>query len=1011
MQRYIFWVILFLSGITQSVYCQYYTITGKISDSKDNKPVEYATVFLSDNRLWTVADEKGEFVLKNVPPGKTVLTIQSLGYVKMTFELDVKDNITDMAFRLAEDNLALDEVVVTATQKTKELTTSYIIDRTTLDHAQILYVSDISSLLPGGKTSLKQNLTSSSQRFALRSGTNEKGNASFGTAVEVDGVRLQNNAAFDETNGADVRNVSSTNIESVEIITGIPSVEHGDLSNGMVIVNTKKGRTPFTVDLSATPNNKQAAISKGFNLGANSGTLNAGFEHTKFISNPASPYTSYGRNAFSLKYSNTLNRTNGMPLSFEAGLAGNFGGYNSKADPDAFKDTYVQKKDNNFRGNILIKWLLNKPWITNLELSGSVNYSDKLSKSNTYESSSSSQAANHSMEEGYFIATYYDKDPNAPIILIPTGSWYQLYYHDNKPVNRMAKIKADWSRRSGFGFNKLMLGGEFNHGANKGRGTYYDDMQHAPAWHEYRYDEKSSVNNIALYAEDKLTLLFNDNPPSKAAKNGPSMLEITAGIRSDITIIKDSEYGMVQSFSPRVNAKYTFWEKADKAVRDFNIYAGWGKSVKLPSLEVLYPRPSYSDDLAFAPGTMADGSTFYAYYTIPSKTIYNPDLKWQYNEQVEIGTEANIKGVKISLSVFRNKTFNPYICVKNYTPYSYKQTDQRALNNTIIPSQDRIYAIDKTSGIVTVSDRNGIYESRQLDYTTRDTYKSNDIYRNGSPVERKGVEWIIDFPKIPAVKTSFRLDGNYYYYRGTDETLIAWKPSFNMAGGSPFRYIGYYIGSSATSTSSPVASDIISTSTPSSASVSNGSTSKGLNANLTVTTHIPDIRMIFSVRIEASLYNYTQRLSEYNGKNCGFVLTDPEGYFGNDADIYKGNVYIGKYPLYYTTWEDPETKILFDEKFTWAKENDPALYNELAKLVVKSTNSYFFNPNEISSWFSANISVTKEIGNFASISFFANNFFNNMSRVKSSNNNTESTLYNSSYIPLFYYGLSLRLKL
>ena len=52
-----------------------------------------------------------------------------------------------------------------------------------------------------------------------------------------------------ETKGAGLRNISSSNIESVEIITGIPSVEYGDLSNGIVKINTRKGKTPFIIEL------------------------------------------------------------------------------------------------------------------------------------------------------------------------------------------------------------------------------------------------------------------------------------------------------------------------------------------------------------------------------------------------------------------------------------------------------------------------------------------------------------------------------------------------------------------------------------------------------------------------------------------------------------------------------------------------------------------------------------------------------------------------------------------
>lgn len=992
MKGYIVFLFLIV-GITQSGICQYHTIKGRIVEEKGKAPIEFATIYLPQNELWAVTDEGGTFTISKVPSGKVTLTIQCLGYAAKSLELDVRKDIKDLLIYLPEDNLTLNEVVVTAQKKTDEQTTSYVLDRTTLDHAQILNVSNIGTLLPGGKSTGDQNLATSDQRIALRSGTSEMGNASFGTAITVDGVRLQNNSEMDETKGIDLRNLSSSNIESVEIVTGIPSVEYGDLSNGIVKVNTRKGRTPLIIELATQPKTKQIAISKGFLLGNKAGTLNASFERTKSTSNLASPHTAYDRNSLTLTYSNTLNHSSNRPLSLTAGFAGNLGGYNSEADPDAFQDTYTKTRDNTFRGNIGLNWLLNKSWITNMSLSASMSYSDKLSKVNTNKSSASTQPLIHSTQEGYFIATNFDENPNAEIILSPTGYWYQLAYTDNKPINYALKLKVDWAKQWGNISNRLMIGGELNSSGNKGRGLYYDDMRYAPTWREYRYDELPFMNNAAFYMEDKIKFPFSNI----------SSLNLTVGLRSDITYIKDSEYGTASSLSPRFNAKYILWEKADRWVSDLSIYGGIGKSVKLPSFEVLYPSPSYSDQLAFAPGTTSDGTTFYAYNTIPSKAIYNPDLKRQYTRQTEIGMEVTIKGTRISISAFRNKTFNPYMCTNVYTPYSYNQTTQEHLNNCEIPSANRIYTIDRQTGIVTVADKTGAYPNQQISYNTRNTFKSNTQYTNGSPVERRGIDWIIDFAQIHALRTSIRLDGNYYYYKGIDETLIAWKPSSasNMADGNPYKYIGYYGGSSSTSTSSSA-----------SASVSNGSLSRQLNMNLTITTHIPKIRMILSMRVEGSLYNYRKNLSEYSdGSNRGFALENPGDYFGNDYNIYGRDKYVAAYPLYYSTWEDPDAKIPFAEKFAWAKENDTALYNELAKLVVKSNSSYYFNPARISSYFSANINLTKEIGDFASISFYATNFFNHMGWVKSSQTGLESSLYNSSYIPQFYYGLSVRFKL
>lgn len=965
-------------------WAQTYSLSGKVLKEKDKSPVEFAMLYLSDNEVWAITNEKGEFVLEKVPKGKVVLHVRCMGYAQKQLELDVQKNCADMQIMLLEANLKLEEVEVTAKKKNDELTTSYVLDRTTLEHAQILNISDVSALLPGGKTQADKNLAATrsagDNRFSLHSGnSSENGYASFGTAVEVDGVRLQNNSVLSETAGIDTRNISSTNIESIEIVTGIPSVEYGDLSNGIVKVNTQKGKTPIIVTLSTKPHTKQAALSKGLSLGGKAGILNLGYEYTKSTSDLASPHTAYDRNALNLTYTNKFNNSVG-PLTLTAGLAGNIGGYDSEADPDLSSEKYLKMRDYTLRGNVKLNWLLNKSWITNVELSGSFNYTDKREEENVYKSSASTLPNIHSMEEGYFITTDYDVNPDASIILGPTGYWYQLGITDSKPISYAAKLKADWVHRFGMTTNRLMLGGEYNGSGNNGKGLYYDDMRYAPTWRPYRYDELPFMHNYAVYMEDKVTVPVAD----------ASYFSLSAGLRSDITYIKGSEYGTSHSFSPRFNARYVFWEKADKVVSSLAVYGGWGKSVKLPSFEVLYPSTSYADYISFASPSSEDNTTFSAYHTMPLKPVYNPDLKWQDTRQTEFGVEANIKGTRISVSAYRNKTYHPFTRTNVYTPYSYKFTDISSLTGCQIPDNDRSYAIDRQTGIVTVSDKQGNYAPQTLDYKVIDRYRGTAFWTNGSTVERKGIDWVVDFAQIQALRTSFRLDGNFYFYKGVDETLYAYNSStMSMADGSPYQYIGYYVGSN---------------------SVANGSLSRQINTNLTVTTHIPKVRLIVSLKVEASLYNYSKNLSEYSGGNRSYALESVGDYFG-DTDIYRGDSYVATYPLYYSTWENPNERIPFAEKFAWAKEHDTALYTELAKMVSKSNTNYYFNPNKISSYYSANLSVTKEIGDFASLSFYATNFFNHMGLVKSSNTGIESSLYDSSYIPRFYYGLSLRLKL
>ena len=975
-----------------NIHAQQVTVSGRIFDDDSKEPVEFASILINESGRWAITDKSGNFTIKEVPTGWATLTIQCLGYAKRKITLDVKHDIPRLRITLKQENLKLDEVMVTAHRKNDEATTSYTIDRTALDNQQLINLGDIGTLLPGGKT-VNPSLMSDT-RMALRSSsTQEKGNASFGTAVEIDGMRLDNNAATDETAGASTRTISTSNIESVEIVTGIPSVEYGDLSNGVVKVNTRKGKSPYIVEGRINQHTRQIALNKGFDLGRQIGILNASFEHANSFSNAVSPYTAYQRNILSLNYTkNFMRETN--PLTLSLGVTGNIGGYNSEADPDEDQQDYSKVRDNKFYGNLNLQWLVNKPWLTNLSLRGAFSYSDSKSENYSSASSASTQPYIHSREEGYFIAQDYDALPDAPIVLGPTGYWYVKGFNDSKPINWSLKLKGDWIRRFGKLLNKLMFGIDYTGSKNNGRGTYYDDMRYAPTWREYRYDELPAMNNLALYVEEKVSF-----PTSKWSR-----LELTAGLRDDITMINGSDYGTVSSLSPRFNGRYVFWRNQHKRwVSELIVHAGWGKSVKLPSFQVLYPTPSYTDRLAFASTSTSDNKSYYAYHTYPTKTLYNSDLRWQYTNQTDIGIDMKVKGTHLSLSFFHHKTRNPYLCTDQFNPMMYRYTPPSSLNGLAINAENRRFSVDQQTGIVTVSDATGNATSQQLVYNERNTYAVNKRYINGSDVNRYGLEWMIDFAQIKPLRTSIRLDGNYYYYKGIDDVLFADIPggvNITMTGNLPYAYVGYYRGTNVTGTGFSA-----------NAEVANGSLSKKTNLNVTLTTHIPQIRMIVALRIETSLYSYTRQLSEFENGTRGIVLNNTNDFFGEPYDGTSENKYIAVYPEYYATWDNPTELIPFAEKFAWAKDNDRTLYNDLSKLVVRSNYPYTMNANRISSYYSANLSITKEIGDHVSVSFYANNFFNNMRTVHSSQTDLETSLFSSGYIPSYYYGLSLKLKI
>ena len=978
------------------VRAQGITLSGTVTDKSTGAPVSFATVVVDATEQWAVADAKGKFVLRNVSVAASIVRVDCLGYVTWARDMKFSKDI-DFRVELSPDNLSLESAIVTAQEDGNSATTTRTIDRMALDHVQLMNVSDISSLLPGGAT-VDPSLTSEKQ-FNIRAGSGEKGSASFGTAVEVDGVRLSNNASFvaasdfdnKPVKGVSTNNIASSNIESVEVITGVPSVEYGDMGSGVVKVNLKKGKTPFMVTLSTSPSTKQASVSKGFDLGSTRrgralGVVNASAEYAQSISKQMSPYTAYRRQQLSVSYTNTLSRGifYTMPLRVTVGVTGNLGGMNSQADPDAVQGTWSMGKDNAIQGHFDLNWLLSKPWITSVELSGSASYSDRSSQERTFNSSSINKTVLHGREEGYGIAVPYAAGTVPSVMYIPAGYWYNTMCDDDRPLATKLSFKANHSHLFGKVNNKIKLGADWTTDRNFGIGANSPEMETAPTFREYRYRDVPTMHNVGVYLEDNIMIPV-----------GTGHINLIAGLRNDNTVIRGSAYGVTSSLSPRFNAKYTVFKRTArdrKAFRELSFRASWGESVKLPSFAVLFPMPTYRDVRVFASTTNSANESFEAYFTQPRMVEYNPNLKWQRNRMMEIGVDADILGTRISLAAYYNRTLNAYRVSTRYDRISYAYTMDNALVGVPIAADDRAFTINPQSGIVTVSDKTGVLPSQELAYQTYKElspsyYPDNEL----NPIDRYGVEWVIEFARIKAIQTDIRIDGNWYAYKALGTNQVEYSPTTYRSSKDkmPFPYIGLYYGDNA---------------------YSNGSESQTLRMNLTLTTHIPRIRMIVSMKLESSLQKYSRTLSETtDGKELAQVISNLSDALSTTGEsIYAGDNYVVRYPEQYCSYDDPTPRDYLADLKAAKAAGDMNLYNDLLQLSYKSSYLYVFQKDYLSPYFSANFSITKEIGDLASISFYANNFFVNRSQLWSTK--TRTYLSAANYIPKFYYGLTLRLK-
>lgn len=915
-----------------------FSISGKVVDAKTGEPVIGAAVNVEDTGIWAISDENGTFFLPDIRPGDYAVQFSCLGFVDKRLSFVVKKDIPNLTIKLDQNTLALNSVVVTAERDKEGMNTSLKFGANALNHLQMSNVTDISALLPGGKT-VNPDLTTDNA-VSLRSGGLAAGNAAFGTALEVDGVRVGNNASFGSMSGTGTRNISTENVQSIEVITGVPSAEYGDLNSGMVRINTRKGLTPWNITFAVNPRTYQASASKGIDLMKNRGVLNVSAEWTRATQKLSSPYTSYTRRGFSASYSNTFKNV----LKFEVGATGNIGGMNAKNDPDAYKGTWSKVRDNVLRANTSLTWLLRKSWITNLKLDASVNYNDNRSQDHSYGSSASMLPAVHSELAGYYLA---DRLP---------VSYFSDKVIDSKELDYAASLKYEWFKKSGKRLSKLKAGVQWKANGNVGEGEYYKDPSVAANGYRPRpYSQYPFMHNVAAYIEEDFTFPI-----------GKTSLQISAGLRLENLFVKDTDYKNVSSLSPRFNAK---WKISD----NLSIRGGWGVSEKLPSFYILYPVQKYRDIQTF--GFSHGDSSSYVYYTQPYKMLFNENLKWQKNYNAEFGIEAYFLRTSVSLVGFFNKTKNPYTYQNIYTPFTYNIMS--VPSGYTVPDNPEI-RVDSQTGQVYMRGSNEEFWTPMATKVTDKTFFESQMPGNGDDIYRTGAELIVDFPEIAPIRTKFRLDANYAYTHYIDNTLnwtyrTGW--SHTSLSNRSYQYVGIYANGGESGTF-------------------NGKESHSLNANLTAITHIPEARIVITCRLEMSLLSRFRNLSRYQGKEYAYNV-NADGVESIGGSIYDSNNYTAIRPVKYMD----ENGDVHD--FTDKEASDPAFAN----LIIKSGNAYTFSQDGYGAYLSANLSVTKEIGDHVSLSFFANNFTNSRMYVTS-----KATGVSAIFTPAFYYGLTCRLK-
>lgn len=752
---FILFCIICLAIKVNPIYAQSrYSLEGiiyeKMPDGK-TEPLPGASIFIEKIGIGTSSDINGKYQLKNIPQGEIRLIVQFVGKVTTDTIIQLKSNVSTN-FILIDDDFRLNEVIVTAkTSNTGQSTASTISDKA-IEHLQSVSLDNVLALLPGGITN-NPTLNIASQ-LNIRSVSQNLGaldmNA-LGSAIIQDGTPISNNANLQTMNpsvtgamaslggttspsgGFDTRGISLENIESIEVIRGVPSVEYGDLTSGAVLINSKAGRTPLRIKARTNPNVYQFFAQKGQNLGKNKGALNLSADYAYNVSNPIESYKHYQRFSAKAFYSNSF-----LNKKWQSNTILDFMHERDQRDlnpDDLITETTSEGRDTRVSLNTNGTIYINKGWLKNLKYTISGSLTDRYSM---YERLYTSANAPYSMttvdgaiitnRPGFIIKdvegntlTNYDNVNSSDYAAYLPASYKGWNNIKGKEINIFSKITSTFFKRWNTIDNRILVGGEFRTEGNIGEGKTFDRT--APplrnlsalnaSFRPRPYDDIPFIQHGALFLEENFTANLTDK----------NQLRIQAGVRYDM--MKDIE----NIFSPRINGSLVLLPNR------LTIRGAVGMTAKMPTLIYLYPEKAYFEYININEVANeqipADERVFMT--TNRSFDTENRDLKVATNKKIEAGFDLTFNKAQLYITLFKENLKDGYSMSPVFQPVTYNQYRR---------------AGDGSQPIYELASSNPVLAEYYI--------PSNDLVAN-----TKGIEFDLNINRIDAIRTSFAFTGAF----------------------------------------------------------------------------------------------------------------------------------------------------------------------------------------------------------------------------------------------------------
>ena len=205
-------------------------ITGRVLDQTSGQPLAAVQVFIAGSGVGALSQQNGRYLLLNVPVGTHTISAQLIGYGGQEAQVTVAAGETAVLdFRLAEQALGLDEIIVTGTPggTQRRAIGNTVATVSAADLTRDVSFANVQTVLQGRTPGVRLAAINGT----VGSGTNVevRGVGSFNLGrnplIYVDGIRVNNDGeAGPRTGGERVVNVfndfNPADIESIEIIKG-----------------------------------------------------------------------------------------------------------------------------------------------------------------------------------------------------------------------------------------------------------------------------------------------------------------------------------------------------------------------------------------------------------------------------------------------------------------------------------------------------------------------------------------------------------------------------------------------------------------------------------------------------------------------------------------------------------------------------------------------------------------------------------------------------------------------